>query len=588
MPKDTKKENLLKGKDTKPATVKECQPGYWFLHDTDNGEDDSTQEEERITSNQLLAGRVDGWKKQNETWGINEDALLLPWTTGNNVTVLVDGENFMTDLYNKISGLVASESLLIAGWEFWTMRWLVQQDQVGTSLGALLRGAIQKKVEVRLLAFKNPLPGLKARTENLVDLLNDADENCACRDGDLGGFAMSHHQKAVFVGKSTFTDSCAYVGGMDLAVDRWDTSQHAKSWYEKRFKGWHDIQVRVQGDAITQIWANFAERWEDVKARQQLKDCPIPDWAKADKAKVTDKGKKAKKKSAQRFGTQHVQVLRTVATAPNSNPHRFMREGERTVLCALRKAISNAECYIYIEEQFLWDCELADFIASALQKHPRLHVIVVIAAVSEAPAAFGGWQYHLRSRFFKTLMRVKTSKEIKFGSTYRVYAYAPYQTSKAKYIYVHSKLIIIDDRYVAIGSANVNARSMHIETELTLGIVDDASVKGVLGKDAQNQPVQATVCEFAKNLREQLWKEHLDKDDITTADPIDWLSSYFPSSDPWPASVGQAAAGQKGRLRCYINEPGSYRLVTPAMQRIIDRTDRRWRRFGGRQTSLED
>jgi phosphatidylserine/phosphatidylglycerophosphate/cardiolipin synthase-like enzyme len=274
-----------------------------------------------------------------------------------------------------------------------------------------------------------------------------------------------------------------------------------------------------------------------------------------------------------------------------------MQSGERTVLVALRKAISLAECYIYIEEQFLWDCEIADFIVARnqelqRQKKPKLRLIVVLAAESELAAnpvtrSLGEHTYHLRSRFFMNVMEITHKSQIAFGDTTGVYAYGLYQAkTKPKPIYVHSKLIIIDDRYVAIGSANVDARSMHIETELTLGIIDGDTVDGTLGTKKK-----AKLCKFAVELRQKLWKEHLNLSQFSVEkthpnkvgpDAIAELKD-FPGVEgnpgPWPQNEKIAKIGySQHHVRCYVNRPGRELLTAPAA-RLLDREERRWRRY---------
>jgi phosphatidylserine/phosphatidylglycerophosphate/cardiolipin synthase-like enzyme len=238
-------------------------------------------------------------------------------------------------------------------------------------------------------------------------------------------------------------------------------------------------------------------------------------------------------------------------------------------MCALKKAIEKAECYIYIEEQFLWDCELADFIASQMHKaNSNLRLIIVMTAGCELPVKFKSYGFFLRNAFFRTVL---PTGNIDFGDTRKVYPYGLFQTRTDghKEIYVHSKLIIIDDRYVAVGSANVDARSLHIETELTLGIVDGETVTSTLGGTT------ATVCKFAKELREKLWKEHLGVD-LSNTDPIDALQK-FPGvgRSGWPKNEKEAKQKEVHHVRCYINVPGA-NLLRPWMRRLIDRSQRKW------------
>ena len=373
-----------------------CDPEYWFLK---KGELvkirlRETDSDAYIPQSQLLEERFRWWGIQNHPdvynpkWGLPEpdDHLLKTYTSDNEVVALVHGDEFMQDLYDKLSATDVVDFVLIAGWQFSVTRWLDNRDHFKSLLTNALANLVEKsKAQVRLLAFDHPIPVIKnGQMVDAVNKLYPLDKpltKAAYLEGELGGFATSHHQKEVFIGSSDFTKSYAYVGGMDLAVDRWDTAKHEQTTKEDRFYGWHDIQVRVCGDANTQIWANFAERWDAVNQRIstvvrkmedfRLKPCPVPAW-----------------KQHTKTGTQHVQVLRTVASAPSSNRGRFMPYGERTVLCALKKAIENAECYIYIEEQFLWDCELADLIGAQMKKNPGLRLIVVMAAESEFPPTF--------------------------------------------------------------------------------------------------------------------------------------------------------------------------------------------------------
>ena len=200
----------------------------------------------------------------------------------------------------------------------------------------------------------------------------------------------------------------------------------------------------------------------------------------------------------------------------------------------------------------------------------------------------------------------KTSKvNIEFGNSTGVYAYGLYQNqAKRKPIYVHSKLIIIDDRYLAIGSANVDARRMHIETELTLGIVDGDTVDGTLHQN------KTKLCRFAVELRQKLWKEHLGISKFTKANgrvnPIAELEDFPGVKTPWPAnekaakigswcpSCGQTYLGNfkfcpnddspldepfsKHHVRCYVNRPGRELLTAPPA-RLLDREERRFRRY---------
>jgi phosphatidylserine/phosphatidylglycerophosphate/cardiolipin synthase-like enzyme len=78
-------------------------------------------------------------------------------------------------------------------------------------------------------------------------------------------------------------------------------------------------------------------------------------------------------------------------------------------------------------------------------------------------------------------------------------------------IYVHTKILLIDDRYVAIGSANLNKRSMTSDSELQIAVVDDETVDGGLNLQGGGTS-HVSVCRFAHELRRRLWGEHLGVD----------------------------------------------------------------------------
>jgi phosphatidylserine/phosphatidylglycerophosphate/cardiolipin synthase-like enzyme len=584
----------------------ECDPTHWFLTERETTLGDFRSEKNaEVPLNQLFSQRSRGWSALLKNKAAR-DTLQKEYTSGNEVTPLIDGDAFMSDLDDKLSALAGSQGsddlqalededgsegedepsgsgaqkpddfILITGWEFWVNRTLSKRvakraiKESSNSLRNVLEAAVNEGAELRVLSFNNPIPvGVGPRTRDFVTAVNKFSKQSACLTEPKNPF-MSHHQKEVFIGRKDFRNSYAYVGGMDLAIDRWDTTHHNQTEEEDRNFGWHDIQVRVRGEAALQLWANFAERWIDARNEMgdtHLRECPVPNW----------NWNEWKKQGKQPIGKQHVQVLRTIAiasTAENGRK-RFMSSGERTVLCGLRKAISKAECYIYIEEQFLWDCDLADFIADQMKANPKLHLIIVMTAGCELPGPMGQYAFYLRHEFLKRVMRAPDIDAGKFGHTYRVYPYGLFQTKRGhshEPIYVHSKLVIIDDRYVAVGSANFDSRSLYIETEVTLGIVDsETEKKSKLGG------ATAEVCKFAKKLREDLWKEHLGVANLGSDDPIEALKK-FPGVDleGWPSNASDAKAWERHHVRCYIDVPGD-KDVPEGAKRLLDRGAREWK-----------
>jgi phosphatidylserine/phosphatidylglycerophosphate/cardiolipin synthase-like enzyme len=75
-------------------------------------------------------------------------------------------------------------------------------------------------------------------------------------------------------------------------------------------------------------------------------------------------------------------------------------------------------------------------------------------------------------------------------------------------VYVHAKVGIVDDRWLTVGSANLNAHSLFNDSELNV-ITDDA--------------------ELAKQTRTRLWAEHLELDpkEIEAVDPAELIDNRW-------------------------------------------------------------
>jgi phospholipase D1/2 len=113
-------------------------------------------------------------------------------------------------------------------------------------------------------------------------------------------------------------------------------------------------------------------------------------------------------------------------------------------------------------------------------------------------------------------------------------------------VYVHSKLMIVDDDYVIIGSANINDRSLmgKRDSEIALVINDDNKVDSVLAGR------KVKVSEFAHSLRMQLFKEFLGNgDEELLTDPLsDRFTSY------WLTTAQNNTALYRHIFRCYPDD----------------------------------
>lgn len=209
---------------------------------------------------------------------------------------------------------------------------------------------------------------------------------------------------------------------------------------------------------------------------------------------------------------------------------------ETSIHAAYCSLIDKAEHFVYIENQFFIsgfddDDTICNRVLQALynrimQAHNTGRCFRVIIIIPLLPGFQGGvddagaatvraimhWQYRTicRGRYslLQRLHEALGSDVDKYVSFYGLRNYGklsegrPLVTSQ---VYVHSKIMIIDDRIVLIGSANINDRSLlgSRDSEVAVVLEDKEFVDSYM----DCRPWQAG--KFAHSLRMSLWAEHL-------------------------------------------------------------------------------
>ena len=448
------------------------------------------------------------------------------FTRGNSVAALLDGKSYMATLQQVIA--VCDASLFISGWRI-TGDLPLNPDEAqgkpvlanGKPIGgqsfaqavaaAARRGAGVKALMYNMPGTEGPGPFHQAHLEDNMAFGRAvmAAGGDAILDSRLApNPTSSHHQKFVVAVSKDAKQTVAFVGGIDVCRDRWDSPAHdiAESWdwEEKRLAGWHDIQAEVRGPAVAQLWQAFRSRWNDPRRPNHHPQC-------ADfRGRTRIEGDAPACPAA---GTVAVQVHQTLPAGvfPEAGG-----AGEFTVALAHEHAIDQARHYIYIEDQYIWPCALVDPIETALRR--GVHVLMVVARddVPAAPALA-----HISNR-----MRHEVVERLRKAGGHRFQIFHMERPDKAQ-IYVHAKLMIIDDCYVSIGSANFNGRSLTNDTEMEIGIVDEATGAITIG----GEPNQM-VCRFAHELRRKLWAENFQQPEEQLSDPVASLERLWPAAAP--------------------------------------------------------
>jgi len=252
----------------------------------------------------------------------------------------------------------------------------------------------------------------------------------------------SHHAKIVVV-----DDSVAFTGGLDLAKGRWDTPEHrAEDPRRADFNGaflppHHDAQVAVQGEAAAAFGELVRNRWRSATGRRlrpPAREAEI--WPEPLTPDITD---------------VKVAIART---EPAYAGTKEIREIENL----FRDSIEAARRWIYIENQYLSSVAIGEALEKRLREPDGPEIVIV---VSQASCGWleGATMDVLRGRLLKPLITADQHRRL------RVY-YPVLQDQGKSCMSVHSKLMIIDDRLVRVGSANLSNRSMGFDTECDLAI----------------------------------------------------------------------------------------------------------------------
>lgn len=323
-------------------------------------------------------------------------------------------------------------------------------------LGSLL-AELAEQIDVRVLVWAGaPVPAFHPTRSEVSDAVHTLTRRTKirCERDPREHPFHCHHEKTI-----TIDGRLAFVGGLDLTDyggDRFDASAHPA----RRRLGWHDVASRLRGPAVADVHDHFGERWRAVTGETLQRPDP-PEAA----------------------GASTVQVVRTVAEDMyDSLPH-----GDFRILESYRRAIRSAQRLIYIENQFLWAPEIVTELSEKLRRPPSDDFRIVVLL----PAKANNGQDTTRGQV-SALANADEGRNRFLAATLRSRS-----GDRDDPLYVHAKVAVIDDRWLTVGSANLNAHSLFNDTELNV-VTDDP--------------------QLARATRVRLWAEHLELDPATVSD----------------------------------------------------------------------
>lgn len=253
----------------------------------------------------------------------------------------------------------------------------------------------------------------------------------------------SQHQKVVVV-----DDQVAFVGGIDLTRARWDTPEH-RADDPRRVEAWgvpyppfHDVAALVDGEAARALAELARERWWRATGQ----------WV----APVAEHG-------ADPWPPQVAPDLEAVRVAVSRTQPRWdgrpeIREVERLYLDAL----AAARQVVYIENQYVTSTLIGDALAQALRRPDGPEVVLVL------PQRSSGWLEQSTMDALRRWLLARLRAADRGGRFGLYYPLVPGLGSQC--INIHSKVLVVDDRLLTLGSANLSNRSMGLDSECNLAI----------------------------------------------------------------------------------------------------------------------
>jgi phosphatidylserine/phosphatidylglycerophosphate/cardiolipin synthase-like enzyme len=397
-----------------------------------------------------------------ERWASGEPAPR----EGCSLEVLIDGETALPAIADAIAA--ASSHVHVAGW-FASPDFELRRGDGASRLRDLL-AEVAERIPVRVLLWAgSPAPVFSPTRKTVREVRDELTAGTQIRCGlDSREHPIHcHHEKIVIA------DDTAFVGGIDLTElggDRYDHSHHP----HREGLGWHDAASRLRGPIVGDVASHFALRWEEITG-EVLEPAPPGQHTRA--------------------GEQTVQLLRTI---PQGVYDRVPR-GDYRILEAYVRALRSAERLIYIENQFLWSPEIIEILAEKLvdPPTPEFRIVVLLPVRPNNGADVTRGQAGELARADEGAGRFVACS-----------IYARHESGDPTPVYVHSKICIVDDQWLTLGSANLNERSLFNDSEANVCCEDPA---------------------LATALRERLWAEHLEMpiEQVRARDAVDLVDNVW-------------------------------------------------------------
>ncbi len=402
--------------------------------------------------------------------------------------VLIDAANYFSAM--QAAMLKAKHRIFLIGWDFDTRIHLADgrhwwqrsyKDKYPARLGSFIGWLVRHRptLEVRILkwsfgVFKFVVRGsmwwdlLRWVRHRRIDFKFDSAHPTGC----------SHHQKI-----AVLDNRLAVCGGIDMTVKRWDTREHKEEDDRRKtpngseYGPWHDATMMMEGEVAGALSDLGRDRWiraggTPLLPIQPRKDSLWPEGLQAD------------------FENVEIGIARTRAAYRDWDK---VDEIEHLFVEHIRRAKS----FIYAESQYFASRAICEVICERLAEDDPPEIVIV------HPRNADGWleqqaMDHARAELVRCIE--EADKKGRFSIWTPITGTTP--------IYVHAKIMIVDDRIFRIGSANMNNRSMGLDSECDVFV--DCDREG-----------NEHACDAIRRIRLSLLAEHCGIDEDRIAEELD-------------------------------------------------------------------
>ena len=390
----------------------------------------------------------------------------------NRIAFIVDGDDYFKSFMRAAE--LATHSIIVMAWDFNSQCRLdhgCEEDNPRAKLGDFLNDLARRRKHLQINVLDWDFPMIYATDREAPSSVRwgfgwKPHRRVHVRFDNTHPPGGSHHQKFVVI-----DDAIAFCGGIDLTCQRWDTSDHApdeprRVVADQPYPPFHDMMIAVDDEAARVLGRMARERWHTSTGKWLPEPPPAQDrWPRELEPEIEDA------------------PVAIAVTSPDSPPHNCAREVEHLYL----DMIGRAKRYIYIENQYFTSHSIGDALEQRLREPGGPEVVVVTRLLSH------GWLEEntmgvLRSKLVQRLQAADGE-----GRLSVLYPAMP-GLAEGTCIDLHSKMMAVDDEWLRIGSANLNNRSMGVDTEC------DVAVEAAGRED---------IAKAIRDLRDKLLAEHL-------------------------------------------------------------------------------